>query len=67
MKLSRIYYEVSSWAGSKRDGLGRAPFTINDKERWAWADGYKWAMNEVAQHYNMERIKAERQEDESRI
>jgi len=57
----RIFYEVSAWAGRKRDGLIRPPLPIHSrKDRDLWRDGYYTAMNEVSQHFNMERIAAER-------
>ena len=60
-KLSRIYYEVSRWAARKRDGTIIPPHPyVGRNERSAWKEGYYDAMNEVAQHFNMERIDAER-------
>jgi hypothetical protein len=58
---ARILYEVSAWAGRKRDGLIRPPLAIHRREDCdLWRDGYYAAMNEVAQHFNMERLSAER-------
>lgn len=64
MKKSRIYYEISAWAGRKRDGRIITPMAyFKREEQNAFREGYYNAMNEVAQHFNMERLKAEKEEE----
>ena len=54
----KVLNEVISWAGSKRDSYVRGPdLVMRGRDLEYWRDGYQWAMNEVAQHFNMERFK----------
>ena len=56
-----ILFEVCDWAAHKRDGGVRGPdLVMQGRHLDDWRDGYYAAMNEVAQHFNMERLAAER-------
>ena len=53
-----VLIEVVTWAGQKRDRAARGPdLVMYEHDLAIWRDGYRWAMNEVAQHFNMERFK----------
>lgn len=63
---SRIFYEVSSWASRRRDSQIISPVFYTRDEAKAFREGYYSAMNEVSQHFNMERIKAEKEKGEGK-
>lgn len=56
---AKVLLEVATWAGRKRDGAIVVPWTLSRYQEGPWRDGYYTAMNEVAQHFNMERFTAE--------
>ena len=53
-----ILFEVCDWAARKRDGAITIPWTQPRSDDKPWRDGYYAAMNEAAQHFNMERLAA---------
>lgn len=59
-EVSRTWYEASTEAGRRRDNPGQAPLLYSSKEAQVWTSGYAWAMNELAQKFNMKRIESER-------
>lgn len=56
-----VLLDVCNYAARKRDEPIRPPWTQLRKDDEAWRAGYYTAMNEVAQHFNMERWAAERE------
>lgn len=67
-KLSEVYNEVSTWASNKRDGRIQTPdLVMTRKDCDVWRMGYYAAMNDVSQHFNMERISADRREEVLRV
>lgn len=56
--ISFAYYEMAKWAAERRDDVSPIPQQYMDaRERAAFKDGYSTAMNETAQHCNMNRIR----------
>ena len=60
---SQVLSEVAYWASHKRDGGTRGPdLVMHGRALEDWKAGYYAAMNQVAQHFNMERYEAEQEE-----
>ena len=52
-------YEASRWAAQKRDGRIVTPDLVMSRQGCeTWRQGYYFAMNDAAQHFNMERLYA---------
>ena len=59
---SKLLLDVSTWAARKRDGRIVTPdLVMSRRDCEIWRQGYYAAMNAAAQHFNMERLAAERE------